>query len=119
MPDALISYPGTPEGLFAAIEALGTTPNAVATVLSGLGFRGETHSATDCPIACYIRDSLDGAKKVEVFLELEEMRPHVVVTRWGNVVVQADGTTAAAAFIRMFDASYYPDLIEEDSDATP
>lgn len=124
MPDALISYPFTEQGLRDALKALGTTPEAVHTNLIGMGFKGYLDECRNCPVANYTTAVITSAVATDVLLDDDDSAPFVrayASLPWGQeeeLFVEAEGTAAVADFIRVFDAGLYPDLIEEDSDAS-
>lgn len=115
MPDPLISYPFTEEGLRNALVALGTTPNSVATNLSAMGFRGEVKEPLCCPVANYLRMSLKGAtaacigkdERDGLFAEAEDSQDS---TRVDMPAIPRP----VAEFVLQFDDRRFPDLIEED-----
>ena len=66
MPSELIRYPFTEAGLREALEALGTTADAVATNLLAMGFRGDREECDTCPVAKYLWVSIEGIQLVDV-----------------------------------------------------
>lgn len=118
MSDALISYPFTEDGLRDALVALGTTPHAVATNLIGMGVTGKVNEPLCCPVANYLRASVEGARaaclgkdeRSDLFAEVDR-EPD-------DESVSIPAPAAVAGFIAQFDARLFPDLIEEDSDAS-
>lgn len=117
----LIRYPYTDEGLSDCMTALGSTADAVATVLRGWNFTGWRGSCSTCPVASYINASVDlppGAA-VHVYQDLgSETQPHVTAGRPGHPNdVSAIGPRAVGDFINAFDAGCYPDLIEGERHA--
>jgi hypothetical protein len=119
------TYPFTEEGLTSALTALGTTPHAVATNLSAMGFRGCRDQESNCPVAHYLLASLPDMASVSVFSEafndatnrtesghvegydLDLDRPTIVVNLPAAVV----------AFVDVFDKGGYSDLDMEASNA--
>jgi hypothetical protein len=54
------TYPATVEGITAALEALGDTPDLVASNLLKGGFRGEVGECSRCPVALYLQAQFPG-----------------------------------------------------------
>jgi hypothetical protein len=111
MPGELIRYPASEDGLLKAVDALGTTPEAVATNLSAMGLQGRRDDAACCPIANYLRASVDEAVRDEVRIDDNDLYVRVDFADGG----QADAIMAARAasgFVLRFDLGDFPDLIE-------
>jgi hypothetical protein len=69
MPDALISYPFTEEGLRDALEALGTTAENVGRNLLAMDFKGVREDPCRCPVARYLAAAVPDAKYMDVYRE--------------------------------------------------
>ena len=92
-------------GVIQALDALGTTDDAIAASLKALGIGGERCMSAACPIANYIR-SVFGQVDVEVdpgLITVYDLDEHVSV--WPEKPL--------VDFIEHFDAQVYPDLIKE------
>jgi hypothetical protein len=109
MPDALISYPATKQGLRNALEALGTTGDAVARNLAAMGFKGCVGKASNCPIANYVMASIPEAQDVRVQFGEVSVRTD---EDW-NTVEQPE---PVSDFVELFDGGRLPHL--EVSDAS-
>jgi len=57
----LTTYPATPEGLAAALSALGATAEQVADILDTVGYTGQRKDEATCPIAWYLRAVIPAA----------------------------------------------------------
>jgi hypothetical protein len=112
----LIRYEFSEQGLRDALVALGTTPNAVATNLLAMGYRGYRRSDHCCPLANYLRAVIVDASSASVLLDDSDKTPYTRVYQVPQVFVDTNGTTATAQFIRLFDRGRYTDL--EASDAS-
>ena len=117
------TYPFTEEGVTEALVALGLDPEDVAEVLLEMGVRGIPGSDCNCPIAHYLEDVIQDCGSVGVFLDDalgRETEAHARLEAIpGSVaeddsVLHVDLTAAVIVFIRRFDASKYPDLIEKE-----
>jgi hypothetical protein len=112
------TYPFTEEGLTAALTALGTTPNAVATNLSAMGFRGCRDQESNCPIAHYLLASVPDMASVSVFSEAYVNAPSRF--EYGHVEgfdmdltqppLIVDVPAPVAGFVFAFDKGDYSDL---------
>lgn len=69
MPDALISYEFSELGLRDALEALGTTADAVARNLVAMGFKGVREEPCKCPVAKYLLGVIEGIDGVNVDMD--------------------------------------------------
>ncbi len=112
MPEA-ISYPFSDEGVKAALAALGTTENAVATNLYSLGFRGVQGSESQDPLGRYLVASVKDAAHAEVIVEVGSNGEAYAILRTPNrEEVAADLPPHVRTFILRFDDGKHPDLIE-------
>jgi hypothetical protein len=122
---AELTHPFTEDGLTAALTALGTTPNAVATNLSAMGFRGCRDQESNCPVAHYLLASVPDMASVSVFSE--SFNDATSRTESGHVEGYDLDLTAPAlvvnlpaaviAFVDVFDKGGYSDLDMEASNA--
>lgn len=105
-----LRYEFSEQGLNACLGALGDTPTAVATNLSAMGFRGFRGSSVDCPIARYVRATVDGAKVCDVQADTD----NEVYVRASSAdgLVDTFALDAVYSFVLRFDTGSYPDLIE-------
>lgn len=111
------TYPFTDEGVTSALVALGLDPEDVADDLLEAGYFGVPGSDCKCPIAHYLMDVVEGAVDVGVFLDDalgREDNAHARLENAAGDVLHVDLTAAVIVFIRRFDASKYPDLIEKE-----
>lgn len=106
----LLRYDFSEQGLNACLSALGTTPDEVAERLSALGFRGWRGSSVDCPLARYVRTSVDGTKTCDVQADSDD-EVYVRASR-DDGLVDAFAPAAAYGFVLKFDLGDFPDLIE-------
>lgn len=97
MAEALISYPFTEEGLRSALEALGTTANAVARNLEAMGFKGCRSNSSNCPVANYLLSALPDARSVAVEFG------YVWARDANGVKLDVGWTDAIGDFIELFD----------------
>jgi hypothetical protein len=119
------TYPFTEEGLTSALAALGTTPNAVATNLSAMGFRGCRDQESNCPIAHYLLASVPDMASVSVWSEAFSETDNRTVS--GHVegydldlaqpALVVNLPAAVVAFVGVFDKGGYSDLDMEASNA--
>ena len=109
MAEALITYPFTEEGLRSALEALGTTANAVARNLEAMGFKGCREGESNCPVANYLLASFPGVREVVVSVG------SAFLYRDGQEHVEAPWPFAVDAFVELFDAGRFPDLEVPDA----
>lgn len=114
MPDPLISYPFTEQGLRDALEALGTTDSAIATNLLGMGYRGKRGSENFCPVANYVRSSIIGAYTASVLLD-EKEEPYISVIGQSGARVDSIWTYTLGEFIWQFDSGEHPELEAPDA----
>lgn len=119
---AELTYPFTEEGIEQALTALGTTPNAVATNLSAMGFRGCRDQESNCPVAHYLLASVPGMASVGVFAErvvsgtdrVERFDSgHAECFDIGLINEVVELPNAVAQFVLAFDLGDYPDLNSE------
>lgn len=110
MPGEVTRYEFTEAGLNKALVALGTTPEEVAAKLSDLGLRGFRGSSVDCPVARYVRASVDGAMTCDVQADSDD-EVYVRASRKDGLV-DTFAPAAAYGFVLKFDLGDYPDLIE-------
>lgn len=116
MPGELIRYPFTEQGLYEALTALGTTPQAVATNLGAMGFSGELNEPRSCPVANYLRTSLEGAQDACVgkddhdglYAEVEREASDCADSTVDMPVIPPP----VAQFVVQFDDKRFPDLIK-------
>lgn len=110
----LLRYPFTEQGLSEALEALGTTPQAVATNLSAMGFTGKVNEPLCCPVANYPRASVTSADSACVAKD-ESMTLYAEVESPAHLGELVGGRLPQPvdAFIAQFDARLFPDLIDE------
>lgn len=119
MPGELIRYSFTEDALLRAVEALGTTPRAVAANLSAMGFQGRRDEPTSCPVANYLKASVDGAVQAEVRIDDDDLYVRLDSADCGRVDAIIT-SRAAPEFVLRFDLGDYPDLIEGGpTSATP
>lgn len=119
------TYPFTDVGVSDAFVALGLDPDDVAEFLLEAGIRGVPGSDCNCPIAHYLEDAIEGCGSVGVFLDDALGREREAHARLQAIeadaveddVLHVELTAAVIVFIRRFDASKYPDLISEVSNA--
>jgi hypothetical protein len=109
MAEALISYPLTEEGLRSALEALGTTADAVARNLEAMGFRGCRSKESNCPVAHYALASIPDAREVSVIYG------GVAALNAADDRVDVPMTDAIEHFVEFFDAGGYPGLEVPDA----
>lgn len=101
------------EGLKQALDALGTSANAVAGNLEAMGICGRVNEPDCCPVANYLRTSIQGATGACIGRD-EDLTLYAQVEGSGESHVDAPAIpTAVAGFVVQFDAQRYPDLIEE------
>jgi hypothetical protein len=110
MPDALISYPFTEEGLRDALAALGTSGDVVARNLSAMGFKGCRSKSSNCPVANYLLSALPDARSVEVEFGWAWARDASE-----RVKLDVDWPQPVEDFIEMFDAGLLPELEAPDA----
>jgi hypothetical protein len=116
----VITYSLSEEGVTAALTALGNDPDLIAETLRAAGCKGIRDDESYCPVAIYVRRVLLGADEVYAW-------QGGVWVGWSwmdeNGLDQEPAhfdwrpSPAFAAFIEMFDAGIYPELIEEASNA--
>jgi len=112
------TYPFTEEGLTSALTALGTTPNAVATNLSAMGFRGCRDQESNCPVAHYLLASIPGMASVSVWSEsfneadnrTESGHVEGYHLDFDSPVLVVNLPAAVVAFVDVFDKGGYSDL---------
>lgn len=102
----LITYDFSAAGLKDAIDALGTTPNAVAANLLAMGFKGVIDDCVRCPVARYVEASIVGATSAVVEIE------HAHVDNAANEIVAAVLPKPVKEFVELFDLHRYENLIE-------
>lgn len=114
------TYPFTEEGIEAALTALGTTPNAVATNLSAMGFRGCRDQESNCPVAHYLLASVPDMASVSVYAErlLLTDDPGSGHVEGFDVDLSVAPTVVnlpqpVVDFVNSFDFGLYPDLDTE------
>lgn len=108
----MITYPFTDDGVAAAIAALGTTENAVATNLYALGFRGERGSESRDPVARYLVASINDAAYAEVIVELGENGERYAIVTGAGGSRMADLPPHVVTLVLRFDDGKHPDLEE-------
>ena len=91
--------------LKAALDALGSTKDAIARTLRDKGIKGERRSACNCPIAQYLRTcGWSGWSRVEVsgrgVSAYDDLAPPVRVSL----------PAAVFSFVLAFDGGCYPEL---------
>lgn len=120
------TYPFTEEGISDALTALGTTPNAVATNLSAMGFRGCKDQESNCPVAHYLLASVPDMASVSVFNAAlgdrldESATGHVegYDMDLGRPPLIVDLPAAVVGFVFAFDKGGFPDLDMEASNGS-
>ena len=90
---------------FDALEALGETPDQIASALEAKGIKGEIGDSEACPLVAYLRSC--GFKNAVV-----EEHQFLASKRQGSKEWK-DLPPGAKRFVHLFDASYYPNLIRE------
>lgn len=112
----LPTYDFSDAGVEEALEALGTTPNAVASTLSAMGFRGCKSNERNCPIVNYIVSSIPEADTAGVWTDDDGDAIVQAERGYGDslVIVGAHSETVGV-FVRCFDRGDYPDLIDEEA----
>lgn len=114
MPDALISYPFTEEGLRGALQALGTTADAVARNLDAMGYKGCVGDENECPVANYLLDCLEGAGRVWVMEGLvHASRSYIEHGMDVEQRLKVDMPDPVEVFVERFDAQRFPGLIAQ------
>lgn len=100
----------TASGLEAALIALGSTPDAVATTLANGGYRGERHQCSACPIAAYLADVTGHEAEVMIgHAALLVGRTASGDLRW----VDVKPPLAVEEFVEAFDNGMWPELAVE------
>jgi hypothetical protein len=119
----VITYPFAEDGIEQALTALGTTPNAVATNLSAMGFRGCRDQESNCPVANYLLASVSDMASVSVFVE--ELPDGYSSSAGGHAecfdltpdrqqpLFVIELPRPVVDFVLTFDRGDYPDLITE------
>lgn len=109
MPDALISYPFTKDGVHDALKALGPSVDSVARNLAAMGFKGCRSKQHECPIANYLLAAITSTHRVSVgFGEVDVWTPisERLTVPW---------TDAVGDFIEYFDNGALPELEAPDA----
>jgi hypothetical protein len=121
MPEPLIRYQLTDEGLKAALTALGTDLYAVVRNLSAMDVRGRRGVECECALAAYLALVVEHASRVHVYLDDDDTEVFVIAQRRvdGEVVDQATASVAGSlpVFVRLFDRGRYPELEVSDAAA--
>lgn len=109
MPDALISYPRTKDGVHDALKALGSSADSVARNLDAMGFKGCRSKEYRCPIANYLLAAVADAQRVSVcFGDVDVWGPD-------GERVTAPWTDAVEDFVEYFDNGALPQLETPDA----
>lgn len=103
----MTGYPLTPEGIRRALEALGSTPAAVAARLIEGGHLGIPGDCTACPVVRYLEARFPGSHSVVA----TEGACAVYLTPAGDPLV-ARMTDAVTGFIDRFDNDDFRELRE-------
>jgi hypothetical protein len=110
------TFPLTPDGVTAALTALGNDPEHIRQTLSAGGFKGVRDDEDSCVVATYLRAVLPPVEDVYVWqggawVEWTIPDPNGLDTDRQHF--DWHPTPSFAAFIEHFDKGEYPDLIEE------
>ena len=97
------------DGVWEALIALGDEDQKVAAVLRSKGIKGRKNEACACPIANYLAEIFGEMSTPEV----EEST--VKFLGWGDDHMQLPD--AVQDFVESFDLGWFPELIEEASNA--
>jgi hypothetical protein len=116
------TYPATPDGLTAALNALGDTAAEVADTLARAGFSGRRGDEVSCPIARYLRTAIHGA--IDAYVGVADPQ-HDNRQRAGIWLLDGTGwfdvpmPPGSAAFIDAFDEGAYVELATDRDDHEP
>lgn len=106
------TWPATPDGIAAALAALGNQPGTIADTLAARGIRGNKEHAHECPIANYLRLVIPEADEICVGLgglSVDDIR----VPYYDNEDLNATptGLVHIGKFVSRFDEGAYPELV--------
>jgi len=111
-----VTYPATPDGLTAALKALGSTAAKVADTLARTGYSGQRGDEASCPIARYLRAAIPDATDAYVGVvnpqHDDSQRAGICLfdgTGWVDVALPS----SAVAFIDAFDDGAYDELARD------
>ena len=107
LPDVTV-YPATEDGVLKALTDLGDTAEAIADALLTNGYTGRRASASYCPIAHYLSDTIPDldAKAISVGTDDAGLwnEPH-------GYGIDVDLPGPVVAFVTAFDGGAYPELV--------
>lgn len=118
MADETPTYPLTPEGVTAALNALPVGSEDIAMRFTELGIKGQRDNDCACPVAAYLLRVVSDAEYVQVGGEAAYIKGIVRETVAAGFIQSFDArlsvnfSDAVSAFVEDFDAGMYPDLIE-------
>lgn len=107
------TYPATADGLRAALDALGTTAEAVAATLEAGGWRGKRDDCETCPTAKYLQAVIQGF--TQIYVDRSEVSLWLQANDTDDEPdVQVETPPAVNGFIGGFDDGEFPELHADD-----
>ena len=104
-------FPGTVDGVEAALAALGSTPAAVAAALTAGGYGGLREDCCRCPVARYLLAVVEDAYDVMAGPLVVRLAVTVAFDGYSGVaVVLTLAPRPVRAFAEAFDQCLYPRL---------
>jgi len=115
-------YLPTPDGLAAALAALGNTAEQVAETLARAGFSGHRGDEASCPIAWYLRSTIPSVTDAYAGLvnpPCDDRQRAGICLPDGAGWVDIAMPQGPAAFVIAFDDGSYDELARERDESTP
>lgn len=100
-------YPATEDGVLQALTDLGDTAEAIAAALLTNGYTGRTASASYCPIARYLSDTIPGLIADSIQVGTDDAG---LWTEHGHSI-DVDLPAPVVTFVTAFDCGAYPELV--------
>lgn len=103
------TYPATPDGLTAALTALGANAIEVAETLRRNGYVGIPSDESSCPVARYLHDAIPQADEVYAGVARPGEQVQHAAIRLANATgwVDIQMPKGPAAFVIAFDHGYF------------
>jgi hypothetical protein len=101
------------------LKALGTTPEAVAMNLLGMGFHGKPEECESCPVAHYVLASIEGVRQIDsnqTWVRIADVPGAFEPGDWRVLkpenTILADTPSPVRHFIQRFDSGQFEELNE-------